>query len=147
MERKLLITIVALSVLGLAISGYSLAHHQSFVSGAFCNINSSFSCDIVNRGPFSQIYGIPVALIGLVGYGFLLAAALMRLKRPSDPTLLTFLIVTATGGFGFALYLSGIEAFVLKSWCVLCLTSQAAILGIMGAAGYLKISEIKRPRG
>jgi uncharacterized membrane protein len=144
MQRHLLWLVVALSVLGLAVSGYSLAHHESFVSGAFCNLNGTFSCDIVNRGPFSTLFGVPVALIGLVGYGFLIAAAAVCLARPDDRPARTFLFLTASGGLAFSAYLTGIEAFVLKTWCLLCLTSQVSIVVIFAASAYLGVS-FKKP--
>lgn len=139
MERRLLTLIIALSLVGFAISAYSFAHHQSFVSGAFCNLNSSFSCDIVNRGPFSELFGVPVALIGMLGYAFLVAAAAVCLKRPDDLPAKTFLFLAAAGGMAFSAYLTGIEAFVLKAWCLLCLTSQLSIVIIFAASAYLRV--------
>lgn len=139
MERRLLFLIIALSIVGFAVSAYSFAHHESFVSGAFCNLNSSFSCDIVNRGPYSTLFGIPVALIGMIGYAFLVAAAVTCLKRPEDLPAKTFLFLTASGGLAFSAYLTGIEAFVLQAWCLLCLTSQLSIVIIFAASTYVRV--------
>jgi len=138
MNRRFLFLIIALSIVGFGISGYSLAHHASFVSGALCNLNATFNCDIVNRGPFSELFGVPVALIGLVGYGFLIAGAGMCLKRPEDVAARTFLLLAASGGLAFSAYLTGLETFVLKTWCLLCLTSQISIIGIFAASLYLR---------
>lgn len=134
----LLKLIVALSLVGFGISAYSFAHHASFVSGAFCNLNESFSCDIVNRGPYSELYGVPVALIGMIGYAFLAVAAIVSLRRPDDVSARTFLLLAAGGGLAFSAYLTGVEAFVLKTWCLLCLTSQAGIIVIFAASAYLR---------
>ncbi len=122
------------SLLGFSLSAYSFAHHYQFVSGALCDINATFNCDVVNRGPFSEIGGVPVSLMGLFGYGFLFAAAMLRLRQPKDRTISAFLLVASGGAFLFALYLTGIEAFVLHAWCVVCLSSQAAILAIFSAS-------------
>ncbi len=135
MEKRLLSIIVILSLAGLAIAGYSFAHNRSFASGSFCTINASFNCDIVNKGPYSELFGVPVALIGVAGYLFLAAAAMMR--QPSDSGLLGFLVLGSGGGFAFSGYLSGIEAFVLETWCLLCLTSQALIALIFASAVFL----------
>lgn len=139
MERKLFALIAALSVLGFAIAAYSFAHHESFVSGALCDLNSTFNCDIVNRGPFSQVFGVPVALIGMVGYAFLGAASVLCLRRPDDLPSRTFLFLAASGGLAFSAYLTGIEAFVLHTWCLLCLTSQLSIVIIFAASAYLRV--------
>lgn len=127
---RILKLIMALSVVGMIISSYSLLHNKAFVSGAFCTLGATFNCDVVNRGPFSEFFGVPVAAIGIVGYAFLLGAAALRLKNPSDNTLLAFLLVASVGGMAFSGYLTYLEAFVLFAWCLLCLTSQAIMLTI-----------------
>lgn len=138
MEQKLLRVIAVFAMLGMALSTYSLLHHGSFVSGALCTLNATFNCDIVNRGPYSEIGGVPVALMGLVGYGFMLFAACLRMRRPTDASLLNFLVLASTGALAFSLYLTGIEAFVLKAWCLMCVTSQIAILVIFGSSCVLR---------
>jgi uncharacterized membrane protein len=145
MDRRLSYLVIAFAIVGLCISGYSFAHHESFVSGAICSLNETFNCDVVNRGPFSELFGVPVALIGLVGYGFLVAAGVVCLKRPEDISARTFLMLAAMGGLGFSFYLTGLEAFVLKTWCLLCLTSQISILIIFASSAYLRYSVRKRP--
>jgi uncharacterized membrane protein len=128
---KLVRWITALAFLGVLLSFYSLMHKQGFTEGAFCNLNDTFSCDIVNQGPYSDIAGIPIALIGVIGYLFMAVAAFMKQKNPEDKKLSQFLVASSVGGFLFALYLSGLEAFVLHAWCMLCLTSQGLITAIM----------------
>ena len=135
---------LVLIVIGLGISTYSFAHNQAFVSGAICTLNDTFNCDVVNRGPYSQLFGVPVALIGIIGYGLMALGTILHLRAPHDRSLTAFLLVSALGGLGFSFYLTGIEAFVLQTWCLLCLTSQAAILGIFGSAVWLWILGGKR---
>lgn len=125
--RRLAVACVVLSGVGLALSLYSMSHHAGFTSGALCDINSTFNCDVVNRGPFSEIVGIPVALLGIIAYLFFGATALLKLRHPHDHTLSLFLLLSTAGGFIFSLYLSSIEAFVLHTWCVVCLTSQFTV--------------------
>lgn len=135
--ERLLKLILLCATFGVALSAYSFAHHYEFVSGALCDINATFNCDIVNRGPFSEIGGVPVSLMGLVGYGFLFVAAMLRLRQPHDRSLVPFLTLASGSAFLFALYLSGIEAFVLHAWCVVCLSSQAAITVAFAASARL----------
>src|SRR3989338_3456404 len=99
-----------LSFLGVLLSSYSFLHKQGFTSGAFCNLNATFNCDVVNQGPYSQIFGIPVALIGIIGYMLLALSAGLKMKNPEDESLSFFLLLASLGGFLFALYLSGLEA-------------------------------------
>lgn len=116
--------VMFLSALGLLISFYSLLHNRGFASGSFCTISPTVNCDIVNKGPFSTIAEIPVALIGVIGYGFLFLSSALKEMR--------FLFWASLGGLLFSLYLTGLEAFVLRTWCLLCLASQALILLIYG---------------
>ena len=143
MERKLLRVIMAFSVVGLALSTYSLLHHEAFVSGALCTFNATFNCDIVNRGPYSEIGGVPVALLGLFGYAFMLAAAVLRTRRPTDASLLTFLFLASGGAVAFSLYLTGVEAFVLHAWCIVCVTSQISILTVFVSSCLLRFEKKK----
>lgn len=128
--RRLTLACAILSGVGLALSLYSMSHHVGFTSGALCDINATFNCDTVNRGPFSEIVGIPVALLGIIAYLFFGATALLKLRHPHDRTLSLFLLLSTGGGFLFSLYLSSIEAFVLHTWCVVCLSSQFIVAGL-----------------
>ena len=123
--------IIGLALVGVLLSVYSLLHKTGFTSGAICNLSDTFSCDIVNQGPYSEILGIPIAGIGVAGYLFVFIAALLKRKNPTDRSLSTFLLVASTGGFLFALYLTGLEAFVLHAWCIVCLASQAVITTLL----------------
>jgi len=134
MRRFLPLIIISLSVAGLAVAGFSLAHKQSFVSGAFCTLGETFNCDVVNKGPYSELFGIPVALIGVVGYGLIAAAAFMHHRNPEDRGFPAFILLSSVGGMGFSGYLTGIEAFVLQTWCLLCLTSQTIMAALLVAA-------------
>jgi uncharacterized membrane protein len=133
--RKILLAIVILSVIGLGTATYSFFHNQGFAPGEFCAIGETFDCDVVNKGPYSKLFGIPVSLVGILGYAFLGAAAFLKLRDEKDKMLTIFLVSASTIGFGFTLYLSGLEAFVLHTWCLLCLTSQ----GIMAMIFLLSI--------
>jgi uncharacterized membrane protein len=65
-----------------------------------------------------------VALLGLVGYLFMLGLSLIQREKRETPALLLFL---SAAGLIFSLYLTYVEAEVLRTWCVLCLTSLASI--------------------
>lgn len=127
---RLLKAIVLLSLVGMGISIYSFLHHESFVSGTFCDLSATFNCDVVNRGPFSEIAGVPVSLLGVFGYALMALVAFLRLRDPSDKSLRALALILATGAIGFTLYLTGIEAFVLHVFCLVCLSSQLLMLGI-----------------
>ncbi|OGL62374.1 hypothetical protein A3C09_04175 [Candidatus Uhrbacteria bacterium RIFCSPHIGHO2_02_FULL_47_44] len=131
MMKKLTHWMVGLAMVGLALSTYSFLHNRGFVSGSICTINATINCDIVNKGPFSEFFGVPVALIGIIGYLFLLIGSLLKIKTPNDRSLTLFLFGIACAGFGFSLYLTSIEATILHAWCLICVLSQLAMLGFI----------------
>jgi uncharacterized membrane protein len=124
MVRRLLLIIAVLAAAGMADSAVALKRHYAHDKSSFCDINEVLNCDIVNRSQYAVFLGVPVALIGLLGYGVLLALATW--KRGSEQMPL-WLLVGATAGLGFALYLTYIEKYVLGVYCILCLFSLAVI--------------------
>lgn len=124
------IIIIVFALVGVTVSIYALFHNAGFVSGAFCTLNETFDCDVVNKGPYSQIAGIPVALIGVVGYVFIAISAFVHLKKPHDRAIAQFVLLASIGGLLFSFYLTGIEFAILKTWCLICITSQISILVI-----------------
>jgi len=114
--------IALLAVCGIALSSVSLQHHYATSKTAYCDIGETFNCDIVNRSQYSSIFGIPVALIGMLGYAALAGLATVYRERRETPVML---LVGAAAGLAFALYLTYIEARVLGVFCILCLSSLA----------------------
>jgi vitamin-K-epoxide reductase (warfarin-sensitive) len=118
------------------VSGESLQRHYAKSATSFCEFGEKFNCDIVNRSEYSSILGIPVAAIGVVGYGLLLALSTYYRSRVETPTRLLF---AAGAGLAFALYLTYVEAYVLETWCILCLSSLALISIITLLAALVKL--------
>jgi len=125
--RRLSLAIAMFAVLGIAVSSVSLDHHFRKSKTSYCDFGQSFNCDIVNRSEYSTIAGIPVALIGILGYAALLAFATFYREKAETPAIL---VLCSVAGLGFALYLTYVEKFVLYTWCILCLSSLAFIFAI-----------------
>lgn len=129
--RKLLTAIAILSLAGVAVSGYALWQHFAPLGAVFCNLGETFSCDLVNKSAFSEVFGIPVALIGIFGYAGIGALALgVLVDRARAPQLLPWILAAAIGGLAFSFSLTYVEFFVIGAVCVLCVISQALILTI-----------------
>ena len=93
-QSSLFLAIAILAVAGFAVSAVSLQRHYAKSATAFCELGEKFNCDIVNRSEYSSVMGIPVAGIGIVGYGVLLALATVYRSRTETPMRLL------AGGFG-----------------------------------------------
>jgi vitamin-K-epoxide reductase (warfarin-sensitive) len=124
---RILLAIALLSIGGAVVSSISLYHHYDSSPSSFCDFGANFNCDMVNRSIYSVVFGIPVALIGMLGYGVLLILATLYRARTEAPVML---LIASLAGLGFALYLTYVEAFVLAVWCILCLSSLTLITAI-----------------
>ncbi len=139
MNRKLLLVISALALVGIILSVVSIKNHYSGVPTEYCDLGETFNCDLVNRSVYSRFLGVPVAIIGLVGY-----AALFILSRLRGRGVAPAILVAALGGLVFSLYLTYIEAYVLGVWCILCLSSLATIAAITVLAAIATVKTVAR---
>lgn len=135
-NRILFLLIAVLSLAGIIVSAISIQRHYAASASGFCDFNQKFNCDTVNRSEYSSIVGIPVAAIGLAGYGLLFVlSAFRQAHRKTSMQLFAAAIV----GLAFALYLTYVEAYKLETWCILCLTSLALIAAITLVSGIVKL--------
>ena len=138
---RILLAIALLSVGGAVVSSISLYHHYGATASSFCDFGANFNCDMVNRSIYSAVFGIPVALIGILGYGTLLILATFCRARAEAPVML---LIASLAGLGFALYLTYVEAFVLAVWCILCLSSLTLITAITVLSSVLVAQRIHK---
>ena len=136
---QLMLAIAVIALAGIVVSSVSLHHHYDTSKTSFCNFSETFDCDIVNRSTHSTVLGVPVALIGILGYLLILILATIYRDKSETPVML---LVACTGGLGLALYLTYIEKFVLAAWCILCLTSLILIFGaaVLSGVAVAKVS-------
>jgi len=139
--RRVFAAIAILALAGIVVSSLSLHHHYGTSQTTYCDFGANFNCDIVNRSIYSTILGVPDALVGVLGYAGLLALATVYRAKAEAPAML---LIGSVAGLSFALYLTYIEAFVLATWCILCLSSLALIVLITGLSSFLVASAIRR---
>jgi vitamin-K-epoxide reductase (warfarin-sensitive) len=139
--RRIFPFIAVLALAGIAVSSVSLYHHYQTSRTTYCDFGDNFNCDIVNRSIYSTVLGIPDALIGIVGYAALFLLATVYRSKLDAPLVL---LIASLLGLGFALYLTYIEAFVLATWCILCLSSLTLIFFITVSASVLTASSRRR---
>ena len=110
---------LALALGGIAVSAYlTLVHYRDDL--LVCAVGG---CHTVQKSPYAEMAGIPVAVIGLGMFVAMTALLLLRRARPAwadTITLVTFALTLA--GAVFAVYLTYLELFVIHAvcqWCVL----------------------------
>lgn len=83
------------------------------------------SCDTVIYSEYSKFFGIPLEYLGMLYYGILIAAYTTLITSPGSipQIVISTVLLLTSAGFLFSLYLTSIQAFVLKQWCMWCILS------------------------
>lgn len=110
--------LVLLCLAGVVAASLALREHYR-EDASPCSINERWDCGIVNHSPYAVFLGVPVAVIGIVGYLLLCALAFRRAYR--------LMLLAALPGLAFSLYLAHIEKDVLGVWCIYCAISLGVI--------------------
>lgn len=125
MDKNLYRVSIAFSVIGLLVSIYMTIYKLSS-NDAMCL--GSGDCSTVNASRYSEIYGIPVALLGVAGFLAILFAHFMEGRASlfkEQGTLMVFGM--GLFGFVFSLYLTYLELYVIHAVCPFCVASAVAI--------------------
>lgn len=117
------LALAGLSLAGAGLSGYLW---QAKIGATSLVCGPMGDCVTVNSSAFSEVMGIPVALLGMVMYLTLAAVLAVVWWKPAT-VLSSFGFTIALAGALFSLYLTGVEAFVLGAYCIWCLTSWVLI--------------------
>ena len=130
---------LALCVLGALISAYLLVADFLLGGAEFCLTGQG--CDVVRESRYSQMGGVPVALLGVLGYAAMAAAVLSPLGRRTKWSLLFPLSAAAVG---FSAYLTYLELFIIEAICSWCVASAAIAVALLALSG---LGGAGRPRG
>ncbi|MEQ8833650.1 MAG: vitamin K epoxide reductase family protein [Miltoncostaeaceae bacterium] len=118
-EGRLRAALAVVSLLGLALAVYLTVIRFSGGDLA-CVVGGG--CEVVQNSEYATLLGIPVPVLGILGYaGFLLAAAL---PGPPGRALGLFNGVVAVAFSGWLTY---VEAFIIEAWCAWCVTSAVLV--------------------
>ena len=131
-ERNLRIVAAILALAGIAVATY-IAIAESGGGAPKC-LAGGGGCETVAHSQYSHLAGINVAVIGILGYVVLLIAALL----PGDPGRFGGFL-GALIGFGFSLYLTYLELFVIDAicqWCVASAVLMALSLAVAAARAF-----------
>ncbi len=121
-----LMAVSILSLMGLLISLYLLAHSLGLTGPVMCGLGD---CEAVQTSPYSYIGPIPISGIGGVGYVVLLVLAFLGLQpRFARSKAVSLLLLSGSLlGVAFSAYLTYLEAFVIHAWCQWCVGSAVII--------------------
>jgi uncharacterized membrane protein len=119
---------IVLAVIGLGVATYlTIVHYVGFQLLACSGAHGGHSsCQTVQSSQWSKLAGVPVALLGLIGYIFILGSLLWRDREESRAATLGLTVI----GFGFSAYLTWREGHSIHAWCEWCLSS-AGIMTVL----------------
>ena len=127
---------IGLAVVGLAVAAYLTYVHYAGIKPA-CTAGTS--CIKVQTSEWSKLDGVPVALLGLIGYVGILASLLLPDREETRLATLGLTLV----GCGFSGYLTYRELFSIHAICEWCASSAVilTILFVSAVVRYVLVSD------
>jgi uncharacterized membrane protein len=130
-DRSLRLLAAGVAAAGVAVAAYlTWAHYGS--GSVVCPVGGG--CETVQESEYAEIAGVPVAVLGLIGYVVLLALIVWDapLARLAAATL-------ALVGLLFSIYLLVVQAFVIEAFCVWCLANDVVIAPALAVLTALRL--------
>ncbi len=136
-ERYLRWAVAALALVGAGIAGY-LTYTHFKGSPPVCLTSG---CEVVQNSRWSKLFGIPVALLGLLTYLSIVASTLVR-----HPLVKQVGAMIALVALGFNAYLLYIQEHEIGRYCTWCVSNEivSAILAPVAIAWLLSSGERDR---
>jgi uncharacterized membrane protein/protein-disulfide isomerase len=133
--------LVALAALGLGASAWSSYVHYSLLTRpgyvSFCDVNGTVSCTQAYLSPYGSLWGIPVALAGVLFFTIVLLIAAFGGRRSvqTRENVPAYIFAISTVGLSIVLYLAWASFFKLNAICLLCAVTYVAVIGIFIVSG------------
>lgn len=126
-NKMMILETLILSLVGSLVAAY-LAWTKFANQDPICAKDAVFDCDAVNSSPYSEIYGIPIALLGFLAYLALIVVLILEKRfsffKENGPI---FIFGLSLAGTLYSAYLSYLEAFVIRHWCQYCIVSAVCM--------------------
>lgn len=128
--------LVLLSIIGMADSGYLLWMHGRSTALSTGRHGSAFcpagGCTAVIQGEYSQVAGVPLAALGLVGYLMLLVLSMLASWLNGRSSILGIVMLSGVGVSvsAYLVYLQVAVILAICSWCVLSALVMTSIFAV-----------------
>ena len=113
--------------IGLILSAYLYSVDRKLAKNseyhAVCDISNKISCTAVTKSPFSKMFGVPNALLGILFYAFIMGAAYLQL--------LWAVLIASVAAVILDIYLFYIMHTRIKKYCIACIATYAVNLAIL----------------
>jgi len=131
--RRLLL---AFAVLGLGASSWSTYVHYSLLTvpgyTSFCDVSGAISCTQAYLSQYGSLWGVPVALGGVVYFAtvLLIAGVAGQSSARGRENVPAYVFALSTVALAFVLYLGWASLFKLNTVCLLCATTYVAVIAL-----------------
>ena len=122
-DHRLRAAIAVLAVAGIAIATYLTYVHYADLE-PFC-VAGGGGCEKVQTSDYADLAGIPVAVLGLIGYVLILGSLWVRGENGAFAG-----AVLALAGFAFSAYLTYRELFTIDAICQWCVASAVVMTAL-----------------
>src|SRR3989338_4426710 len=125
--------LIILSVMGFVVSFY-IYYSKKYDKQMYCVIGED--CDAVVKSKYGKTFGIENTIPGMFYYVLIFFYGILLLlnRNVFKGDVVYYSIVSASiGSVMFSIYLTGVQAFILKKWCEYCIVSSIASVLILAA--------------
>jgi uncharacterized membrane protein len=130
-DRALRVAAGCVALAGMAIAGYlTWVHYDE--AALVCVAGGG--CETVQQSSYAELAGVPVALLGLLGY-----AAIFALVLWDTPNARLGAAALAVVGLAFSVYLIVLQLFVIDALCVWCLANDVLIAPALAVLTALRL--------
>ena len=130
-RREVLLTL-PLAVVGLAVSAYLTYEHYSASTTLACPDTGGVDCVKVTSSSWSELFGAPVALLGVVYFALVVALCLPVAWRARSPWVSRVRLLALAGGVAMVLYLVWAELFRIDAICLWCTVVHVVTVFLFG---------------
>jgi uncharacterized membrane protein len=129
-----------ISLLGIGVAGYLTFEHYTASSSLACSDNGIVNCFKVTTSSYSDVAGVPVAVLGLVFFVIMLVLQLPRMWQRPERWLRLVRVGWSVVGLGTVLYLLSVELFSIDAICLWCTAVHGLTLILFGCTVYATVS-------
>jgi uncharacterized membrane protein/protein-disulfide isomerase len=133
--------ILVFALLGLTASSISGYVHYKLLTDvsytSFCDVNTRVSCTEAYLSRYGSLWGVPVALGGVLFFGLVLAMVGIAARKtsPARDSIGGYTFALSTLALAFVLYLAWASYFVLGTFCILCALTYVSVIAIFILSG------------
>jgi uncharacterized membrane protein/protein-disulfide isomerase len=135
--------VVIIALIGLADAIYlSISHYRVYTDIGYksiCAISKAINCDTVSQSPYAVLFGLPVALWGVIGYVLVLLLLLFSRNKTADRICVWSLIFWITLVFSCSsVVLALVSTYLVRSYCILCIVTYGINLSLLYSAWIIR---------